>query len=419
MSKATILKNHKVRLINRELLFYTRGVLTGRVDLDEVSISSNSLRSIFSNYKYSLIPESPIKSSNLHFKINERRPESILKKLTSMRLEKIDDDKTPETTERHYGVEIEFISSYGEHKIKTEFAKAGLHQYVTYHTDGSVRSQSERDCDGSCRENCECAYCGEQHYCEALSEHNRRNRLYGDSGTWNEEEQTCSGHYCMGYDDHEDYDCNCECDCGSEENGHELCVLIPESKLETIIERVCSVLNDQLDASVNKTCGLHVHLDMRRRKASAAYKRLVNSQEVLRSLVPYSRRKNDFCKPNTTSSLVEALTNGARYWVINPQSLKKHKTLEVRLHSGTTDATKIINWVKLLSHIAWVRSKDTAIIGFKQLISEGLSIDVALYFASRYKKFNADGKPKLWAPIDITSESRISQSINEHESEAA
>lgn len=420
MRKHSILKNHKVRLIDGVIYFYKRGVITSKVELNKLNLRFDSLKDAFDSHKYNVFKRQPLDTDTLkfHHKITNRRDGYFLNELTTKRIDKLDDDKSPETTERHYGIEIEFVSSHSEHEIKKEFAKAGLHQFVTYHSDGSVHGGNSGDCDGSCRENCECAQCGETHFCDDLAEHTRRNRMYVDDVEWNDEDESCAGHSCMGYDDHPDYDCSCECDC-TQDDGHEVCVLIPESKLESIVERVCSVLNDQLEASVNKTCGLHVHLDMRRRKASAAYKRLVNSQEVLRSLVPYTRRKNDYCKPNITSDLTEALANGARYWVVNPQSLKKHKTLEVRLHSGTTDATKIINWVKLLSHIAWVRSKDTTIQGFKQLIGEGLSIDVALYFAGRYQKFNSDGKPKLWTPVDLNNESRVNQSINEYESEAA
>ena len=40
-----------------------------------------------------------------------------------------------------------------------------------------------------------------------------------------------------------------------------------------------------------------------------------------------------------------------RYYMINGTALKKYKTIEVRLHSGTTNFNKIKNWVELLKGI--------------------------------------------------------------------
>ena len=34
------------------------------------------------------------------------------------------------------------------------------------------------DCDGSCRDNCNCAECGETHYCDSETDCNARNRMY-------------------------------------------------------------------------------------------------------------------------------------------------------------------------------------------------------------------------------------------------
>src|ERR1019366_2621851 len=73
----------------------------------------------------------------------------------------------------------------------------------------------------------------------------------------------CNGHDCLGYADHEDYNCNCECTCGEDqESGHEISIVAQKSQIAGIVTKVCEVLLKH-GSTVNDTCGLHVHLDMR------------------------------------------------------------------------------------------------------------------------------------------------------------
>jgi hypothetical protein len=55
--------------------------------------------------------------------------------------------------------------------------------------------------------------------------------------------------------------------------------------------------------------------------------------------------------PEQKDRLVDYLGNKDRYYSLNIASLHKHGTLEVRLHSGTTDAKKIIRWMSLMRSI--------------------------------------------------------------------
>jgi hypothetical protein len=62
---------------------------------------------------------------------------------------------------------------------------------------------------------------------------------------------------------------------------------------------------------------------------------------ALKEFVPESRRNNnDYC------ALSFSETN--RYRAVNFTAFRKFKTLEIRLHSGTVDYTKIIAWIRLL-----------------------------------------------------------------------
>jgi hypothetical protein len=215
----------------------------------------------------------------------------------------VDIDKTPQTEDRHVGIELEFICGESKSGIKKALVKAGLAEYVAYHEDGSVTAE-DSDCDGSCRDNCEC------------------------------------------YDEAGEGDCGCECTCGRDQ-GHEICILAKESNYRSIVRRVTKVLSN-LDASINHTCGFHVHLDMRTRNPRDAYRNLVNTLPVLKAMVPASRRENHYCKENTSTYMSD---QAGRYHMINGESLDKHNTIEVRLHSGTTNPIKIINWITLLLRI--------------------------------------------------------------------
>jgi hypothetical protein len=127
------------------------------------------------------------------------------------------------------------------------------------------------------------------------------------------------------------------------------------------VDRVCAVL-DGLGCWVNSTCGLHVHVD---RPTPGALRRIAYDyatfESVIDSLMPATRRgdrsfyaasikrganlravaaardANDICRIlQIPRSPKYAKVNFSRYW---------SGTVEFRHHSGTTNATKIKNWV--------------------------------------------------------------------------
>lgn len=116
-------------------------------------------------------------------------------------------------------------------------------------------------------------------------------------------------------------------------------------------------------ATVNKSCGLHVHHDMRGYTLDA-FRTLVfnwnDAQAFIDLLVAPSRRngRNTYCQPfdgrdlqrvtnlrELTRSAARYGLSGERYRNLNFQSYAKHGTVEVRQHQGTTDATKMLSWV--------------------------------------------------------------------------
>lgn len=133
---------------------------------------------------------------------------------------------------------------------------------------------------------------------------------------------------------------------------HELCVLCEEKDIETIINKVYKVLQES-NARVNKSCGTHVHLDMRNRDAKIVFSNLVSCQDFLYGMNPshrsgdQGRRSNGMGYSKRVKSRTIQVTSD-RYYGINANSMRTLKTIEVRVHAGIIEARKIINWCKLL-----------------------------------------------------------------------
>jgi len=135
-------------------------------------------------------------------------------------------------------------------------------------------------------------------------------------------------------------------------HSHEICVVCKETEYKDIVEKIGEILNLlEVDGQVNKTCGLHVHLDMRDRDKDKCFANLVQAQPILFQIVPENRRTNRFCKKaenKVFKDAVAAPSGDARYRAINPHSYSRHGTLEIRLHSGSVNPIKINNWIELL-----------------------------------------------------------------------
>lgn len=132
----------------------------------------------------------------------------------------------------------------------------------------------------------------------------------------------------------------------SEENypvEHEYRFLSPRDKLEKRLHTFCQFLRES-DHKVNKSCGLHVHFDFRHKTYEEVRKIAMRTDKWLQSLkelVPLSRRENaEYCK--------FGVCRHDRYRAVNLSSHGRYKTLEIRLHSGTIDYTKMINWIRLI-----------------------------------------------------------------------
>jgi hypothetical protein len=137
-------------------------------------------------------------------------------------------------------------------------------------------------------------------------------------------------------------------------HGHEIAILVKESELEEVLTKLCSILNNRLHVQVDHTCGLHVHLDMRRREVAKSFSNLIAMQHFLFAMVPANRKNNKYSVPVKDRKFAPGSIGDrdGHYDGVSQSAYNKYGTLEMRMHCGTTQANKIINWVKLLMAIA-------------------------------------------------------------------
>lgn len=202
--------------------------------------------------------------------------------------------------------------------------------------------------------------------------------------------------------------------------GHEIRICAPESIIHSIVNDVCLFLNEW-GAIVNKTCGLHVHLDMRNRNKDIVFNNLVLTQPILFNMNPNYRKTNEFSKvvdvkianyfdkkrkrekvsrcgmPECDCSGFDFVQNleeetfeyTGHYNAININRIKDLKTFEIRMHAGTIDSVKINNWVDLLVLIASLPNKlekeIKKISDFKKYIQ--LDNELESYVKERINKF--------------------------------
>lgn len=121
---------------------------------------------------------------------------------------------------------------------------------------------------------------------------------------------------------------------------------------------------DDAGASVNVSCGLHVHFDAADLSAAdikAIVRRYAAHEAEIDAFMPRSRRgnANQYCRSlaglmndrfECARTIQELISHqGSRYFKVNLQSFQRHGTIEFRQHSGTINASKVVNWVRFLA----------------------------------------------------------------------
>ena len=243
--------------------------------------------------------------------------------------EMLETRKAPVNRHKHLGIEIEFVSESDREEILELLIEQELETCCELGDDGSIDPMKR----------------------ETIYE----DRYQDSTGTWVEES----------YADYDEYG-----------EGYELRVLCTESNLAVVMSRVGAVLSG-CKAEVNNSCGLHVHLDMRHRDVVAATKKLLRKQDQMFKMVPPSRKENTYCqKVYLSSKNVPLAINKAlhipRHSDINiTEANAYNKTIEVRLHEGTTNTRAIINWCKYLISIVNKKKQPKGVVEYaKKRIKE-------------------------------------------------
>jgi hypothetical protein len=170
------------------------------------------------------------------------------------------------------------------------------------------------------------------------------------------------------------------------------------------VEIVCRVLK-QLNAKINKTCGLHVHIEAKNFKIAQwrnIYKNYVIFEEAIDAFMPVSRRsgRNSYCLSikgqravnevfndidscKTVNQIYSKVTNRSRYYKINAQAFARHSTIEFRQHSGTIEFLKISNWVKFLHNLICYSEKNVATDGSFERLADFNSPELMAYLDER------------------------------------
>jgi hypothetical protein len=173
----------------------------------------------------------------------------------------------------------------------------------------------------------------------------------------------------------------------------ELRILVTESQLSSTLRQIFDVLKKN-DCYVNRSCGMHVHLDMRNRNPELAYFNLFKVQDLMFNIQPLSRRTNTYCVANKKADLkLSEFGEGERYKAINTTSYNKYNTIEVRLHEGTTKYRDVTNWVNFLVATVSMKEKLSSPIsdlnGLKSNYSSLLSDSNIKHFEDRLEEYSA------------------------------
>ncbi len=165
--------------------------------------------------------------------------------------------------------------------------------------------------------------------------------------------------------------------------GLELRVLCKLSKLKGNLTLVGQFLK-QVGAEVNKSCGLHVHLDARHVDAKKMLQNLTDNLDPIEKSVPPYRLTGDYARSikrqvplmlymiehykdgrRNTSIRANAMTGQLeyhrivpnyieqKYRSINIECMLKYKTIEVRCHEGTVNCAEIYKWCAYLCEVAY------------------------------------------------------------------
>lgn len=145
---------------------------------------------------------------------------------------------------------------------------------------------------------------------------------------------------------------------------------LTHAKAESSIKKLTALMK-QYNVQVNKSCGYHLHMSngsfLDKKKLQRIVKLWLACEDVFFATQPKPRQRNTYCMSrlrdqveeksswrlrDEKQDLMRKLTGSTRYYALNLQSLykqTKNKTIEARLHTGTTDYNDVMNWIDLMT----------------------------------------------------------------------
>lgn len=174
----------------------------------------------------------------------------------------------------------------------------------------------------------------------------------------------------------------------------------------------CNILN--VKGAVNESCGYHLHMNAR----DLSEQQILNwlrfckhFEKDFYSLVPKSRIKSNYCCPINSEILatgdLETFIYGdykegksnkyheSRYVWCNIHSYYYRGTIEIRLHSGTTDPEKVIRWIEFWLHLLeyvttsnWKKEVQNGATLFDVCYSAFIRHSTVEFYKQRYAKFS-------------------------------
>ena len=171
------------------------------------------------------------------------------------------------------------------------------------------------------------------------------------------------------------------------------------------LKKVTEVLKAK-NVKINKSCGLHIHLDAGDLKIGdwkRIYKNYIKLEPTIDSFMPRSRKGNinNYCrsmvKPDyerridnasTLKDIERAITNRNRQSKLNSQAYWVHKTVEFRQHSGTIEFEKISNWLMFLSRFVNYSKKNLVTDGSFDGIAKFCPADLMTYLKTRKEQLS-------------------------------
>ena len=216
---------------------------------------------------------------------------------------------------------------------------------------------------------------------------------------------------------------------GSVPNGSELVSppLIGEAGRAEVVKVLRAAV--EAGATVDRTCGLHVHHEVPEFDAPRLARLLrvwANAQGATDALVAPSRRDGRWCHhlpprmveaaaeyarqglPWTPAHAARAITGGERYLALNVDCLPRYGTVEVRQHQGTTNGVKVTAWTEYgQAVIAYALTTAPAPVDgvaladwLRMLVDGGhLAPVTAEYLADRAAALDLDHTPR---PVEVT-----------------